>query len=98
MNRILIATALAAALTGCYHANYRTGLPSNGVTHDTKVHHFFFGLGGGDFDVGTMCPSGVAAVDTHRSFVDMLLTGLTGFLYSPTSVKVECAGQRAASR
>lgn len=87
-----IAIALVLA-TGCYHANFKTGLPASGVTQETKVHHFVFGLaGGGDVAVASMCPTGVSSVDTEKSFVDMLLTGLTGALYSPTSVTVECAG------
>lgn len=87
-----IALALVLA-TGCYHANYKTGLPASGQVQETKVHHFIFGLaGGGDVAVASLCPTGVSSVDTEKSFVDMLLTGLTGALYSPTSVTVECAG------
>jgi hypothetical protein len=90
MNKLALALILA---TGCYHANYKTGLPPGGAVHETKVHHYVFGLaGGGDIAVASLCPGGgVASVDEEKSFVDILLTGLTGALYSPTSVSVECA-------
>ena len=88
--KLVLALVLAS---GCYHANYKTGLPASGVVQETKVHHFVFGLaGGGDIAVASLCPTGVASVDTEKSFVDIVLTGLTAALYSPTSVTVECAG------
>jgi len=43
------------------------------------------------------CPSGVAKVETQHSFLNMLVGGLTGGIYTPMSIKVTCAqGGRAA--
>lgn len=87
-----LAAVSALALGGCYKVNYKTGLPPGGATHKTKVSHFLWGAaGGGDTQIGAMCPDGVASVNEQKSFVDQLISGLTGFLYSPTSVVVECA-------
>jgi hypothetical protein len=86
------------ATTGCYKASYKTGLPSGGAHHSKKVTHFLWGAaGGGEADAAALCPDGVAAVHEEKSFVDQLLSTVTGFLYSPTSVEVECAGGRSAS-
>lgn len=87
-----IAAVAGLTLGGCYKVNYKTGLQPGGATHSTKVAHFLWGAaGGGDKDVGSMCADGVASVHEQKSFVDQLISGLTGFLYSPTSVVVECA-------
>lgn len=99
MSKLAVVTVVAAlALGGCYKINYKTGLPPGGGTHSTKVSHFLWGAaGGGDTDVGAQCPDGVAAVHEEKSFVDQLISSLTGFLYSPTSVVVECAKPAATS-
>jgi hypothetical protein len=92
----LVAGALTAG--GCYKATFKTGLPPGGGVHDTKVTHFVWGLaGGGDVDVKAICPGGVSAVHTEKSFVDLLLASITANLNSPTSVQIECAGGATAS-
>lgn len=92
----LAATTLLT--TGCYKVGYKTGLPAGGGSHDVKVRHFVWGAaGGGDQDFAAMCPNGVSSVSEQKSFVDQLISGLTGFLYSPTSVVVECAGGNATA-
>ena len=57
----------------------------------------FVTAGGGDQDLSAQCPNGVSSVQEQKSFVDQLISGLTGFLYSPTSVVVECAGGGATA-
>ena len=92
MSKLALVTVAALTLGACYKVNYKTGLPPGGGTHSTKVAHFLWGAaGGGDTDLGSKCPDGVAEVKEQKSFVDQLISGLTGFLYSPTSVTVECA-------
>jgi hypothetical protein len=99
MTRIISSAALVLALagaTGCYKVQYQTGRPGGGPTHEKKVSHFLWGAaGGGEVDLERLCPQGVATVAEQKTFVDQLLSGFTGFLYSPTSVRVECAGGTA---
>ena len=99
MGKLVLVSALLAGLGGCYKVNYQTGLPGGGAKHTTKVSHFLFGAaGGGNIDVNGMCPNGVATVHEEHSFVDQILAGITLFIYSPTSVEVECAGNKSAAR
>lgn len=92
----LAATTLLT--TGCYKVGYKTGLPAGGGSHDVTIRHFLWGAaGGGDQDLAAQCPNGVSSVQEQKSFVDQLISGLTGFLYSPTSVVVECAAGGATA-
>jgi hypothetical protein len=96
---ILAGLVVVATATGCYKASFRTGQPGGGATHSKKVSHFLWGAaGGGEVDANAVCPDGVAGISEQKSFVDLLLSGLTGYLYSPTSVEIECAGGRTATR
>jgi len=43
------------------------------------------------------CPNGVAKVETRLSFVNQLVAWLTGYIYTPMSIKATCAESRRAS-
>lgn len=95
--RLALVLAGALSLGACYHATYRTGLPAGGAAMHTKVNHFVWGLAGGDpVDAQALCHGNVSAVETEKGFLDLLITGLTGALWSPTSVTIECAGATAS--
>ena len=95
----LLMAAISLTLGGCYKATYHTGLAGGGPVQEAKVNHFIFGLaGGGDIDTHASCPTGVASVHTEKGFLDLLITGLTGDLWSPTSVAIECATGATATR
>ena len=49
----------------------------------------------GTVDAGAVCPNGVARVDTRITFVNGLVTFLTGSIYTPATVRVYCSAGRA---
>ncbi len=80
-------------LGGCYHARIITGQPESDVVYQKKwVSGFVNGLVIPDsIDVSSVCPQGVARVETRLSFMNQLVTFLTGGIYSPMEVWVTCA-------
>lgn len=88
----------ALALGGCYKSGYTSGMSGGGGVHKQKVTHYLWGAaGGGKVDLEKMCPAGVASIHEEKTFVDQLLSTVTGFLYTPKSVVVECAGDGASA-
>jgi len=80
-------------LSGCYHARIITGQPESDVVYRKKwVSGFVNGLVIPDsIDVSSVCPHGVARVETRLSFMNQLVTILTWGIYSPMEVRVVCA-------
>ena len=80
-------------LGGCYHARIITGQPESDVVYRKKwVSGFVNGLVIPDsIDVSSVCPHGVARVETRLSFMNQLVTILTSGFYSPMEVRVVCA-------
>lgn len=80
-------------LGGCYHVTVETGLaPSPTVIEQPFAMGFVYGLIPPP-TVNTMarCPKGVAKVETQMSFVNGLVSGLTGGILTPMTIKVTCA-------
>jgi hypothetical protein len=85
--------ALLFALTSCYSANITTDKQPSAQTIEKKWAHGFIGglvMIGAEVDA-SQCNNGVAAVETKLSFVNMLVNGITGGLYTPMSISVTCA-------
>jgi hypothetical protein len=101
MSRLLklAVLALLIILPACYHAVVLTGLPAgNGVVEEKWAAGWLWGLVPPK-PVSTMaqCPSGVSKVETKHSFLNMLVGGLTGGIFSPIAIKATCAtGGRSA--
>lgn len=97
--RTLLLGLTFLVLSGCYHAQVITGYRESEVVYHKKwVTGFVNGLVIPDtIDVSAICPEGVARVETRLSFLNLLVTGLTGGIYSPMEVRVTCAasGERA---
>lgn len=91
----VVGLGLALAATGCatHTINYKNPTAQGGgATQSAKQSFFLWGLvGGSDVDLNRMCPTGVSQIQSKRSFGDGFLTVLTGGLYSPMSVNVDCA-------
>jgi len=101
MRRILklpLVGLLVAALA-CYHATVTTGLaPSSVVVEKSWASGWLWGLvPPSAVQTATQCQHGAAKVETQHSFLNMLVGGLTGGIYSPMSIKVTCAQAGRAS-
>jgi hypothetical protein len=95
----LAAAALLLALPACYHATVQTGLPAGtGVVQQGFAAGWLWGLVPPK-PVTTMaqCPSGVSKVETQHSFLNMVVSALTGGIFWTMSIKATCAsGGRSA--
>lgn len=94
---VSVVVLLGAALA-CYHATVNTGLtPSPVVVEEAWASGWLWGLvPPGPIDAAK-CQHGVAKVETQHSFLNMLVSGLTGGIFSPMSVKATCAQTGRAS-
>ena len=92
------AIVLLAAL-GCYHATVQTGLtPSSQTVEKSFASGWLFGLvPPSAVQTASRCPNGAAKIETQLSFVNQLVAWLTGYIYTPMSIKVTCAESRHAS-
>ncbi len=89
----LSVVSLLIALAACYHATIQTGLPAGTtVVRQDWAAGWLWGLVPPK-PVSTMaqCPGGVSKVETKHSFLNMLVGGLTGGIFSPMSIKATCA-------
>lgn len=98
IRRLSVALLLIAA-AACYHATVDTGLtPSTVVVDKSWASGWIYGLvPPSTVETASKCPRGAAKVETQHSFLNMLVAGLTGGIYTPMSIKVTCAqGGRAS--
>lgn len=89
--KLCLCVLVALLAVGCYRTTAFTGLPRGGPTYEHNAAHFIAGASSAEVDVSRDCPSGVAAISTVTSFVDMLLAWITMSIYTPTSLSVECS-------
>jgi hypothetical protein len=83
----------ALTFSGCYQAQVTTGNEAGGETITMRKTGFINGLvmQGMPVDAASQCNGGVASVTTKLTFVDQILAGLTGGLYTPMTVQITCA-------
>lgn len=98
----LLALAALATLTGCYTTTISSGKPAAraSIEHDAKWHSgLVWGIAelSGPYNLQAICPQGWAEIETETSFLNGLVEGLTGGIYSPQSVTVRCASGGAAA-
>jgi hypothetical protein len=100
MSRLTTTVAILSilALAGCYRATVETGrAPSGQTIQQDWAHGFIFGLvPPSTVSTAAECPNGVALVRTELSFLNQLATALTFGLYTPMTIRVECAAPAAA--
>jgi hypothetical protein len=86
---------VAIALTGCYRVTVNTGAPP-APTQIDEPWQMSFAAGlvpPSEIDTQAACPQGIAQVQTQRSFLNLLATGVTSSIISPMHVTVTCAAQ-----
>jgi hypothetical protein len=96
--RVVVLAAVALAATACHHQVIQTGrTPGPTVVHQPWTSTWIFGLvPAKPLDVTSQCPTGVATVETRRSFMNGLVGGLTLGIWTPIDIKVTCAAGRAS--
>ena len=97
---LLASVVLILVTAACYEHTVEVGAgaPHAPVVYDHWEHFWLGGLiGHTKVAVEEMCPSGDATIEAKQTFLNGLVTGLTGGIYSPTTLKVRCRnGRRAA--
>ena len=93
------AVVAAFALTGCYHAVIQTGRPESTDVISLKwANGFVLGfIPPAAVETASRCTNGVARVETQHSFLNMLATVITVFMYTPMQIDVTCASRGTAS-
>ena len=89
-----LAFALVALIcSGCYRVTVETGAPPGpGSIEQPWQMSFAAGLVPPPVvETATVCPMGIARVETQRSFLNSLATGVTSNIISPMDVRVVCA-------
>ena len=83
----------ALSTTGCYHAIIETGRSPSGQSIERAwAHSFLYGLVPPSVtETASQCPNGVARVETLHSFLNSLAGGLTWGIYTPMTIRVQCA-------
>lgn len=90
----ILALALAVPACATHQIHYSNpAVTASGAPHAERQSFYLWGLIGGEpVDLAKVCPGGVAAIDSKSAFSDQLFSILTGGLYSPMSVEVQCGG------
>ena len=96
MNRFMKSAAILvviAVVGGCFNARIKTGLtPSQEVIRQGWAPSWIYGaVSPPTVDAASACPNGVAQVHTYRSFLNMLVSGLTFGIFTPMAINVTCA-------
>ncbi len=93
VSQVFPALVAALGLVGCYHATIQTGLvPSAQVVEKKFASSWIYGLvPPSPLETAAKCPSGVATIETHLSFLNRLVGVLTLEIYTPMHIKVTCA-------
>jgi hypothetical protein len=93
--RIHLASAalLMALSAGCYHVTVVTGAPAAPQTIDKQWQNsFVLGLvPPPELNSKDTCKSGVAKVETERSFLNGLVGAITESIYTPMHTTITCA-------
>ncbi len=99
---VLLALPLALVLGSCFQHTFTigSGAPEGQIVYKNWHHHWVFGLIEPKLqkvlNIDELCPSGNATIHEEVSFVNGLIDVLIGFIYSPTTVTVQCEnGARA---
>src|SRR5258708_38943732 len=94
MRRLRIPALLIAVMcAGCYHVTVVTGAPPAPRPIDKQWQlGWVYGLvPPPELDVKEPCPLGISKVETERSFLNGLVSGLTYSIFAPMHTTVTCA-------
>ncbi|MGH7500129.1 MAG: Bor/Iss family lipoprotein [Longimicrobiales bacterium] len=91
--RTLGGVLTVVVVAGCYQATINTGRQASGQTIERPwAHSFLAGLVPPSVtETASTCPDGVARVVTQHSFLNVVAQIVTGSIYSPMTITVECA-------
>ena len=94
---LLGVTMLLLSSVGCFHAIVETGLAAGTETiSEPWASGWIYGLvPPKPINAASKCKSGVARVETVRSFVTQVVGILTLGIYTPMDIRVTCAASRA---
>lgn len=92
MRRLFLALAVVVS-AGCYRATVDTGAtPSSTVVTKPWTMTYFYGLiPAKPLETAALCPQGVAKVETHHSFLNLLVGAFVGIVVQPITITVTCA-------
>jgi Bor protein len=98
--RLLSVAALLVGAAGCYQHVFvvGAGAPGGSLVHDEWRHQWLWGLVSpkNELAIREVCPSGNATILGEVTFLNGLVSALTGGIYSPTTVRVRCTGGSAS--
>lgn len=90
---------VAMVASGCYEHTITVGAgaPVGPVIYDHWENFWLGGLiGHTRVDVEEACPSGDATIIAKQTFLNGLVAGLTGGIYTPTTLQIRCRDGRRA--
>ena len=94
-----ISIALLLAVGGCYEHTFTVGggAPRGPLVYDHWQNYWLDGLiGHTKVDLDEICPSGRATIVAKQTFLNGLVAGLTGGIYTPTTLQIRCPDGRRA--
>ncbi|MGB8929827.1 MAG: hypothetical protein WCC48_01110 [Anaeromyxobacteraceae bacterium] len=95
MRRTLVVSLAVLALAGCHLVRYDTGLPASQRVVTVPLNFYLWGLVGERVvDLDAACPEGAARWQNQATFGDAVIDVVTVGLWSPRTVKIECAEGR----
>lgn len=97
MKLLVLSFVLLLSSCSTQRFNMSNGVPRTTPNHEGKHHFIFWGIGQEkQVNPGEVCQNdqSIEAVDTHLTFVDGLLGGLTWGIYSPRSYRVYCSTKK----
>ena len=85
--------AISLSTGACFHAIVETGRPAGTATVQRPwTATYLWGLvPAAEINTATLCPQGVARVETQQTFANGLVSALTIGIYTPRSVTITCA-------
>jgi len=84
-------------LCSCKTVSYRTGAPGGGERTSRNASFFLFGaVGTATIDLTEACPQGVSSWSNRKSAVDTVLSIVTLGIYTPRTIRIECAPKELA--
>lgn len=97
--RVVLPLILVGSVVACHHATINTGLKPSPTTIDKPwTSSWVLGLvPPATVKAAAVCTNGVARVETRVTFLNMLASWFTAFIYTPMHVRITCAAGGAVS-
>ncbi len=99
VGRMMAAIGFVAVAAGCFEHTYTVGAgaPTGPVVYGEWQNHWLGGLiGERTHELSEVCPSGNATIHDEQTFLNGLVTALTGGIYAPTTVTIRCSTGQSA--